>query len=104
MAEFSFYRKTIKHAAVLAGTQVEVDFDFKNTGEQALFIEDYEVSCDCTKVSLPLDSIPPGSDGRIHVVFDTTEAIGWQYREIELHANTRKKVEKVELQLKVLTP
>ncbi|MFK7757344.1 MAG: DUF1573 domain-containing protein [Flavobacteriales bacterium] len=89
-AEFSFDERTHKFEEVIAGAQLEHTFTFTNKGEVPLVISKYDVECTCTKAIYSKEPILPGETGTIRVTFDTEGKLGWQYRKILLHANTKK--------------
>jgi hypothetical protein len=101
-AEFSFDQKVEKFPKTAEGAILEASFHFENTGDTPLIISNHKVECPCTVVSYSKEPVPPGQEGVINVSFDTNEKIGWQYRGIELFANTEKSPEKVEIRVKVI--
>lgn len=100
-AEFSFDKKVVKFPETIAGKKLEMDFAFTNTGNVPMIISDYRVTCHCTTVDFSDDPILPGQKGKIHVTFDSEGKIGWQYRVIQLYANTKKEVTEVEFRVKI---
>ena len=74
------------------GVQLKHTFEITNTGDVPLVISSYDVSCSCTKVTLP-GPIQPGEVGRITVEFDTNGKYYQQDRKIILQTNSKKKIE-----------
>lgn len=101
-AEFSFAQKVQKLEAIEEGTNLSLAFPFTNTSNQPLVITDYKVQCTCTKVYYPKEPILPGEKGIIEVEFDSLGKTGWQYRKIQLTANTKRGVEEIEFRVKVI--
>jgi len=83
---------------------LEHTFWFTNSGSEPLIISQYDVSCDCTKAFFSSEPVLPGERGSIRVTFDTQGKTGWQYRGIQLFANTRKNPTEVEIRVKVEKP
>ena len=101
-AELSFMDATQRlKGKVQEGKTVTFEYDFENRGEVPLTFSKYEVSCPCTKVSLPTDPIMPGSDGQVIVTFDTKDKIGWQDRKIKIYSNASNGVEEIRFKLMV---
>lgn len=102
LGEFSFEKKIHKFDAAAEGSQLECTFSFTNSGKAPLIITRYEVECPCTVVTFPSEPVMPGKSGEIHVRFDSKDKIGWQYRKVRLHANTKKSPTEVEFRVKIL--
>lgn len=101
-AEFSFSDRVHKFPHTQEGEVLEHNFSFVNTGDQPLIISNFKVSCSCTKVSYPNRPIMPGDTASVQVRFDTEGKIGWQYRPIQLFANTKKSPSEIEIRVKVI--
>jgi len=101
-AEFSFEKRIQKFKPVKEGETIEHTFKFTNTGEEPLIISNYSVECTCTKAQYSKEPVMPGDSGEIHITFDTKGKIGWQYRKIQLYANTKKTPNWIEIRVKVL--
>lgn len=100
-AEFSFDQRIHKFEEVNEGAQLEHTFTFENKGKVPLVISKYEVECDCTKAIYPKAPIMTGEQGEITITFDTKGKLGWQYRKIQLYANTKKTPYWIEVKVKV---
>jgi len=100
-AEFSFDKRIHKFEEVDEGTQLEHVFTFENKGDVPMVISKYEVECDCTKAIYPKEPILPGENGELMVTFDTIGKLGWQYRKVQLYANTKKPPYWIEIRVKV---
>ena len=88
-AEFKFEDKNIKHKKVEAGTDVEFNYILENTGDIPLILNDYKVSCPCTKAYLPEKPIAPGEKFTIKVTFDTKDKLGLQDRRVIIDSNAK---------------
>ena len=101
-AEFKFKDKTQRLGKIQEGDVVTMLFEFTNSGDIPLIINDYKVACTCTKVILPEEPILPGKQGQIKVLFDSTGKIAYQDRTIELYSNTAKSPDKIRFTLSVI--
>lgn len=101
MAEFFVESPLHKFPKTREGIQLKHAFVVKNTGETPLIISRYEVSCSCTKVTLP-GPIAPGESGHVTVEFDTNGKYYQQDRKIILFTNTKKKTEYLRFKVYVI--
>ena len=101
-AEFYFYKAKVKFPDTNEGVLIEHDYKFKNTGDQPLIINKYEVSCSCTKITYPKEPIMPGNEGLIHMTFDTNGKYGYQYRKINVYSNASVKPEVISFKVTVI--
>ena len=70
------------------GEKREFDFEFTNTGNEDLIIEDCKGSCGCTVPEWPKDPIKPGQSAAIKVKFDSTKKEKDQEKSVTITANT----------------
>ncbi len=70
------------------GEKVSHSFKFKNEGDADLIIASARGSCGCTVPSWPKEPIPPGGEGVIDVVFDSSGKRGKQHKTVTVVANT----------------
>ena len=101
-AEFSLLDKVYKFPKTNEGIVLNHNFEFENSGDAPLIIDDYKVSCSCTKATLPIKPILPGEKGVIKVSFDTKGKYYHQDRIIYLTINTSKKTEKLRFKVYVI--
>jgi hypothetical protein len=101
-AEFLFEEEVYKFDKTNEGDQLSHTFKFTNSGDAPLIISKYKVECTCTVATYSKNPILPGEEGTIEVTFDSYEKIGWQYRQIELYANTKKSPTIIEIRVKIL--
>lgn len=102
-AEFSFDRRVFKSDPIREGEELQYSWEFINSGDEPLIISHYKVECTCTKVDYPKVPVMPGEKAEISMRFDSAGKSGWQYRKIQLFANTDKNPTEVEFRVKVLT-
>ncbi len=82
-----FYESKYNFGVVPEGTVVKHAFRFKNTGNNPLMIAKTDVTCGCTVPEFPMESISPGSDGEITVVYNSAGKSGSQEKSIIIHSN-----------------
>lgn len=73
---------------VTDGEKVEYSYRFKNTGSTPLVVVSATASCGCTVPEKPEKPIPPGETGFIKVVFNSSNRIGQNHKDITVIANT----------------
>jgi hypothetical protein len=78
---------------VKEGDKKEFDFKFKNVGKSPLQITNAQPSCGCTVPDFPKSPIPPGGEGKIHVVYNTIGKPGIVNKSITITANTDPSIE-----------
>lgn len=71
------------------GDVVSHVYQFKNTGNAPLIIENASASCGCTVPEYPRNPIAPGESGKIAVKFDTKGKFGQQSKQVTIRANTQ---------------
>ncbi len=84
------------------GETVGCYFDFTNTGEAPLIINNVKPGCGCTTVNYPQKPILPGKKGEIEVRFDTSGFSGNQYKVIRVDANIKQKSKELALTANVI--
>jgi hypothetical protein len=83
-----FYETKYSFGKQPEGKVLKHNFRFKNTGFHPLMIAKTDVTCGCTVPNFPDETIAPGSDGEITVVFNTSGKSGFQQKNIIVHANS----------------
>lgn len=69
------------------GASSAISFKFTNTGKGDLKI-DLVTACKCTELDWPKEVIPPGGEGEIYVLFDSTGFNGEVLKVVDIIANT----------------
>ena len=82
---FASYQKNF--GKVRAGRQVASTFLFENTGREALRIYEVRPLCDCVQAVISNETLPPGTQGRLDIHFDTTGQKGKQRRGVILFSD-----------------
>ena len=70
-AKIEFKSETIDYGEIKKGSDGVRIFEFTNTGNAPLVIEDVKSSCGCTVPKKPEEPIMPGEKGEIEVKYDT---------------------------------
>jgi hypothetical protein len=74
---------TINH-----GEKVRWSYQFTNTGNKPLMIENVIVSCGCTVPDFPKEEIAPGQQGQITLEFNSANKMGDNKKSALVKANT----------------
>ncbi|HMR44119.1 MAG TPA: DUF1573 domain-containing protein [Saprospiraceae bacterium] len=88
VAKITFEQERYEFGEVLEGDIVRHTFKFKNTGKIPLIISEARSTCGCTVPTWPKEAIPPGSEGKIEVQFNTEHKTGDQEKPVTITANT----------------
>ena len=77
---------------VAEGEKLSYTFTFDNKGTVNLVILSATTTCGCTVPKYDSKPIPPGTDGNLEVVFDTSGRNGMQTKTITVKSNARTSV------------
>ncbi|MCO5249249.1 MAG: DUF1573 domain-containing protein [Chitinophagales bacterium] len=83
------------------GEQVHHTFEFKNTGNEPLYIYDAQGSCGCTIPTYSKEPIAPGANGSIEVVFNSKGRPGFNTKTVTVTANTNPDITELQFTVKV---
>ncbi len=86
---FKFKEETHDYGEVPEGPLAEYDFEFKNTGNKAIVIQDAHGSCGCTVPTWPHEPILPKDKAIIHVAYTTTGRPGPIMKDITINSNAQ---------------
>jgi hypothetical protein len=78
----------LNFGTVVEGEKVNLQFKFKNTGNNPLVITGTNVSCGCTVAEKPEEPVMPGQTSVIKVVFNSQNKLGMNHKEVTVNANT----------------
>ncbi|MEM6632564.1 MAG: DUF1573 domain-containing protein [Bacteroidota bacterium] len=73
------------------GDTVSHTFTFKNLGTQPLRISNIKPSCGCTAPNWTKALVPPGEEGFVEVIFNSTGKSGTQNKSITVFLNTEER-------------
>ena len=76
---------------ITQGDTVSHTFTFKNVGTQPLKISNIKPSCGCTAPNWTQELVPPGAEGFVEVIFNSTGKSGTQNKSITVFLNTEEK-------------
>jgi len=82
-----FEEKSHDFGDIIQGDKVNYSFIFKNTGTAPLIITNVLTTCGCTAPNWPREPIPPGSDNKIEITFDSKGKSGRQNKVITILSN-----------------
>ncbi len=88
LPKMKFGKTEFDFGIVNEGDKVSHTFEFKNTGTIPLLISDVRSTCGCTVPKWPKETILPGEENKISVVFDTAGKKEKQHKPITITANT----------------
>ncbi|GAB3541904.1 DUF1573 domain-containing protein [Spirosoma fluminis] len=89
MPKITFAEKGIYDFGTLTeGDTVEHVFEFTNTGEFPLIINNITASCGCTTPEWPREPVAPGTKSSVRVRFNSRGKGGEQNKTITIFANT----------------
>ena len=88
---------------VAEGEKVSFTFTFDNKGETNLIISSATTTCGCTVPKYDAKPIPPGANGNLEVVFDTSGRSGMQTKTITVKSNTTTPVVLLKITAEVVT-
>lgn len=88
---------------VAQGEKVSYIFTFDNKGTSNLIISSATTTCGCTVPKYDTKPIPPGSNGNLEVVFDTSDREGMQTKTITVKSNASTPVVLLKITAEVVT-
>lgn len=86
--EITFDTLFYDFGSIIEGEKVAVTFRFRNTGTSELLILDAFSTCGCTVPGYSKEPVFPGGEGKIEVVFDSSDRSGQQNKTVTLKTNT----------------
>lgn len=102
-AEIVFSEYEHDFGKVSEGEKVAFVFSFENKGTGSLVVKSATTSCGCTIPRYDTKPIPPGGNGNLEVVFDTSEKNGMQTKTISVNSNASKRVVLLKITAEVVT-
>lgn len=88
LPEFTFAETAFDFGQIKEGDVVSHTFNFTNTGDAPLIIQNATASCGCTVPSYPKQPVAPGGTGEIVVEFNSARNPGVQNKTVTITANT----------------
>jgi len=88
LPEIKFVKTVHDFGKIYQGEVVGTNFSFTNTGSSNLLILDASASCGCTVPKWSKEPIPPGGQGTVEVMFDSSGREGMQNKSVTIRTNT----------------
>ncbi len=86
---FKFVKEVYDFGSIKQGDSVKYNFEFTNTGKDALVITNASGSCGCTVPIWPKEPIAPGAKAVIKVTFNSAGKMGIQDKTVTLTSNAK---------------
>lgn len=102
-AQIKFKAETVDYGEIQKGSDGIRVFEFTNTGDAPLVIENVKSSCGCTVPEKPTEAIMPGANGTIKVKYDTNR-VGPIRKTITVYSNADEPVKAIKIKGTVLDP
>ena len=102
-SEIVFREYQYDFGKVAEGEKIHHTFIFDNKGTSDLIITSASTTCGCTVSKYNTKPIPPGENGNLEVVFDTSGRDGMQTKTITIKSNASKPVVLVKITAEVVT-
>jgi hypothetical protein len=102
-SEIIFREYQYDFGKVADGKKISHTFIFDNKGTANLIITSASTTCGCTVSKYNTKPIPPGSNGNLEVVFDTSGREGMQTKTITVKSNASKPVVLLKITAEVVT-
>jgi len=87
--DISFSEYEHDFGKVTEGEKVAYVFSFTNKGPGTLVLSSASTTCGCTVTKFDREPVPPGGDGSLEVVFDTSARSGVQSKTVSVRSNAR---------------
>ncbi len=88
LTKIEFTESSFNFGNIDEGKKVDHIFKFKNTGSNPLVLQDARASCGCTIPEYTKDTIAPGQEGKIKVIYDSAGKKGQIDKTVTVTANT----------------
>jgi len=86
-AGITFRQTAHDFGTIQQGAQVIAWFDYVNTGDGMLVIDQIKTGCGCTVPGWKKDPLAPGDSASVKVIFDSSGKTGYQNINITVHSN-----------------
>jgi len=84
-----FEKQVIDLGYMTEGEVAGAEFIFHNMGKKDLVIEKIETTCGCTTPEWSQKPVPPGGEGVVKILFNSSEQRGLQNKSIRILSNAR---------------
>ena len=100
-AKFVFTEEIHNFGSLKAGEIVSFTFIFRNDGTKTLTITGVDSGCGCSEVVIPDNTIAPGQEGRIEVIYNSAGEVGNQLKTITISSNAEQTKKQLFIKAKV---
>ena len=80
---------------IILGDVIELIFEFKNSGNAPLILQDVKTTCGCTVPEWPRAPLPPGATAELRVKFNSAGKVGIQNKVITVISNATNQTSRV---------
>ena len=80
---------------IIQGDVIEHVFEFKNSGNAPLILQDVKTTCGCTVPEWPRAPLPPGATAELKVKFNSAGKVGIQNKVITVISNATNQTSRV---------
>ncbi len=89
---------------IVQGEVVSHTFYFYNAGNDVLIVKDLIPDCGCTKPKIDKETLNPGEESSVEVIFDSKGWHGSQYKSVALRTNSPIRDKSVTIKANVVEP
>lgn len=89
---------------IAPGETVSYTFTYTNEGDANLIILSAAAGCGCTVPKWKKDPLPPGKQGHVEVVFDSSGRSGKQIKNVTIRSNGDPSVKRLQIQANIIEP
>tara|TARA_A100001011_G_C13955151_1_gene692923 strand:- start:47 stop:451 length:405 start_codon:yes stop_codon:yes gene_type:complete len=90
-----FSEEKYEFGDIIQGDVIEHIFEFKNSGNSPLILQDVKTTCGCTVPEWPRAPLPPGATAELKVKFNSAGKIGIQNKVITVISNATNQTTRV---------
>lgn len=102
--QIAFEETEFDFGEIHQGDKVEHVFNFTNTGNAPLILNNVMTTCGCTAPEWPKEPIQPGESNQIKIRFNSTGKSGRQNKIITIQANIPGSTTRIKIMAMVLPP
>ena len=90
-----FLEEKYEFGDIIQGDVIEHVFEFKNSGNAPLILQDVKTTCGCTVPEWPRAPLPPGATAELRVKFNSAGKVGIQNKVITVISNATNQTSRV---------
>ncbi|PIP54383.1 MAG: hypothetical protein COX07_05625 [Bacteroidetes bacterium CG23_combo_of_CG06-09_8_20_14_all_32_9] len=89
LPKFKWAEQNHDFGVIIQGEKVSYTYTYTNIGKSNLIISSVHTSCGCTVPKYDTEPIMPGKNGKIEIIFDSSNRNGIQNKTLTVLANTQ---------------